>query len=199
MVKKINQNPKENRAAIRETKLIKNNINKKPYSDKERAEMLRRDRLDLARRYEDLKLFDDSIKYYGLLGMASDVERLTKIKHETYLEKAREYEAACKYEDAIRLYENLKMHSDVDRLQKFVNSEGPDTSASDEVTLPTPELDNGLEDMINAEVSAAPGPNLDQNKKVNGNKPFKICPYCGEELNLPKTPKFCPFCQESFV
>jgi len=27
-------------------------------------------------------------------------------------------------------------------------------------------------------------------------KPFSICPYCGEELNLPKIPNFCPFCRE---
>jgi len=25
-------------------------------------------------------------------------------------------------------------------------------------------------------------------------KPFSNCPYCGEALNLPKTPKFCPYC-----
>ena len=27
-------------------------------------------------------------------------------------------------------------------------------------------------------------------------KPFSKCPYCGEVLNLPKTPKFCPHCGE---
>lgn len=27
-------------------------------------------------------------------------------------------------------------------------------------------------------------------------KPFTICPYCGEELNLLKTPKYCPYCRE---
>jgi hypothetical protein len=27
-------------------------------------------------------------------------------------------------------------------------------------------------------------------------KPFTRCPYCGEALNLPKTPKFCPHCGE---
>jgi len=27
-------------------------------------------------------------------------------------------------------------------------------------------------------------------------KAFSKCPYCGEELNLPKTPKFCPYCAE---
>jgi membrane protease subunit (stomatin/prohibitin family) len=27
---------------------------------------------------------------------------------------------------------------------------------------------------------------------------FNACPYCGKELNLPKTPRFCPFCKEPF-
>lgn len=27
-------------------------------------------------------------------------------------------------------------------------------------------------------------------------KPFSKCLFCGEALNLPKTPKFCPFCGE---
>ena len=30
-------------------------------------------------------------------------------------------------------------------------------------------------------------------------KPFTKCPYCGEELNLPKTPKFCPYCGEQLT
>jgi len=25
---------------------------------------------------------------------------------------------------------------------------------------------------------------------------FQICPYCGEELNLPETPNYCPFCRK---
>ncbi|MCL2143696.1 MAG: zinc ribbon domain-containing protein, partial [Methanomassiliicoccaceae archaeon] len=29
-----------------------------------------------------------------------------------------------------------------------------------------------------------------------GGKAFSKCPYCGEELNLPKPPKFCPYCSE---
>jgi len=27
-------------------------------------------------------------------------------------------------------------------------------------------------------------------------KAFSRCPYCGESLNLPRTPKFCPYCDE---
>jgi hypothetical protein len=30
-------------------------------------------------------------------------------------------------------------------------------------------------------------------------KTFSICPYCGEELNLPKTPKYCPYCREMML
>jgi len=26
---------------------------------------------------------------------------------------------------------------------------------------------------------------------------FSICPFCGEELKLRKTPKFCPYCREN--
>ena len=29
-------------------------------------------------------------------------------------------------------------------------------------------------------------------------KPLSKCPYCGEALNLPKTPKFCPYCGGEF-
>jgi hypothetical protein len=36
-------------------------------------------------------------------------------------------------------------------------------------------------------------------KQTGGVKPFKICPYCGEDLNLPKNPNFCPYCKEPFV
>jgi rRNA maturation protein Nop10 len=27
---------------------------------------------------------------------------------------------------------------------------------------------------------------------------FRICPYCGKELDLPKPPRFCPYCAERF-
>ncbi len=28
---------------------------------------------------------------------------------------------------------------------------------------------------------------------------FTACPYCGRDLDLPKTPRFCPYCKESLV
>ena len=33
----------------------------------------------------------------------------------------------------------------------------------------------------------------------SSNKSFSKCPYCGEGLNLPKTPKFCPHCGEQMT
>lgn len=40
-----------------------------------------------------------------------------------------------------------------------------------------------------------------RNTSVEGTakKTFAACPYCGEKLNLPKTPKFCPFCSEQLL
>jgi hypothetical protein len=40
-----------------------------------------------------------------------------------------------------------------------------------------------------------------RNTSVEGTakKTFAACPYCGEKLNLPKTPKFCPYCSEQLV
>lgn len=28
---------------------------------------------------------------------------------------------------------------------------------------------------------------------------FKICPYCGKELNLPESPRFCPYCEKKLM
>jgi tetratricopeptide (TPR) repeat protein len=28
---------------------------------------------------------------------------------------------------------------------------------------------------------------------------IQICPYCGKDLNFPKTPRFCPFCKEQIM
>ncbi len=30
-------------------------------------------------------------------------------------------------------------------------------------------------------------------------EPISICPYCGKDLNFPKTPNFCPYCKERLI
>jgi len=42
----------------------------------------------------------------------------------------------------------------------------------------------------------APKPSETKPVSQEQKKGFNICPYCGKELNLPKTPKFCPYCKE---
>jgi membrane protease subunit (stomatin/prohibitin family) len=33
-------------------------------------------------------------------------------------------------------------------------------------------------------------------KTNQSSESFSMCPYCGKDLNLPKTPRFCPYCKE---
>jgi len=40
---------------------------------------------------------------------------------------------------------------------------------------------------------------LQKGLSEEGPDPFKICPYCGKQLNLPKTPKLCPYCIEQLM
>jgi tetratricopeptide (TPR) repeat protein len=193
-------------------------IEKKPLSLKERKKKMRKDMLRIARRYEEMKLYDDAIKYYKKLGLRDDYERVAHLKEETYIKKAKEFEAQNKYEDALRLYENLKLTDEVERLSKLMGKEdyviqhkkpAKPESEPEEITEPdqetaiaipyTPPADPGADDeevpLILDEVpEGEPAAAATADKKV-----FKICPYCGEELNLPKKPNFCPYCTESLV
>ena len=203
-------------------------IEKKPLGPMERRKKLRKDMLKIARRYEKMRLYDDAISYYKKLGLRDDVERLTFTKKEQYQETAKEFEANGKYEDAMRLYENLKMTADVERLNRLmgrdtvIDEKPPDklpehsetkkasipaTEPEDEETLADEEeldeleeddkaLSEKLEYIGPTSHKVEPPPVPPANTRV---KTFKICPYCGEELNLPKKPNFCPYCKESYV
>jgi tetratricopeptide (TPR) repeat protein len=238
-IKKINNIKKNNNS--------KDKIEKKPYSNEERLEKLRQDRITIAKRYEEMRLYDEAILYYKKLGLAKDVERVMNTKRDIYHTKAREFEKVGKYEDALRLYENLNLVEDVARLKKLVGDdefglglEEPsvpgeqttiaETKPEQQVQLvqepqepeerhddyianeSKPELpmkgppkrlaevdgpgdEPGIEDVQEQEQEQVPEPP----KQAGNNKPFKICPYCGEELNLPKNPNFCPYCKERFV
>ena len=206
-------------------------IEKKPLSPEERAEKLRKDRLKIAKRYEEMKLYDDALKYYKKLGMAEDVKRILQLKKEVYITKAQEFEAEGKYKDARRLYENLKMGEEVERLSRLIDAEelGVEAVAGDVEVEAEAEVVSAEEDdyteaeseaegIMSAQVAADSseeidfedaGADIDQEEvsevietgvtPVTKKKIFKICPYCAEELNLPKKPNFCPYCKEPFV
>jgi tetratricopeptide (TPR) repeat protein len=84
------------------------NIEKKPLTMDERKKKMRKDILSIARRYEEMHLYDDAIGFYKKLGKHDDIERLTNIKNDIYIEKAKEFERQEKLEDALRLYEKHK-------------------------------------------------------------------------------------------
>lgn len=188
----------------------------------QRKQKLYQDRLKLAKHYEKLKLFDEAIKYYKILEKEDEVKRVTEIKFNTYLPKAKEFEAQGSYDDAIRLYEQLNMIDEVNRVKskmgKPPTSSGPIPEESQDDSEPDDddllddyeEIDFQDEDDIDWDSPniAIPEPEFMDGesepekapKKTDKSKGkvFSICPYCGEELNLPKQPNFCPFCKEPF-
>ena len=41
---------------------------------------------------------------------------------------------------------------------------------------------------------------LIQRSAIGGSEErLRICPYCGKELNFPKTSRFCPYCREQIM
>jgi hypothetical protein len=199
-------------------------IEKKPLSPKEREDKLRKDRIKIAKRYEEMRLFDEAIKYYKKLGLSDDVKRVSKIKKDIYVKKAAEYESQEKYKDAARLYENLKMKEDLDRVKKIIGEDEIIEESAEDGSAKEGEMDIEIEpeaadqqvslelddDEDNFEIISEPDSHTKQTEEVSmesikttgvkgPKKVFKICPFCGEELNLPKKPNFCPYCEESFV
>lgn len=188
----------------------------------QREKKLYQDRLKLAKHYEKLKLFDESIKYYKLIEKEDEVKRVSEIKFNTYLPKAKEFEAQGSFEDAIRLYEQLNMIEEVNRIKSKMGKPPTGSEPIPEESQDEPESDDDdlfddydeidFQDEGDIEWDA---PNVaisepefmgdesepDKIPKKNDKskrKAFSICPYCGEELNLPKQPNFCPFCKEPF-
>lgn len=232
-----------------------------------REELIRRDKLKLAKRYEIMKLFDDSIKYYKQLGMDDEVARVSSKKNELYLSKAREFAKDGRYGEAAELYERLDMPDKAKEMRSKGGLKSPpplvlderQTGVSDDAfssgqdlmpssksvrwEMPNVEMDSigqkdstvevhpsttpkaaevqtgdqrSLEDSIVGDISheidwgqdddsadntstTRPSGSGPERGDAGKNKTFNICPYCGEELNLPKQPKFCPYCREPFV
>ena len=213
-----------------------------------REERIRRDKIKLAKRYEAIKLFDESIKYYKQLGMEEEVKRVTVKKTQLYQAKAHEFEEGGRYAEAAELYDRWNM---LDKAQKLrdkagvkppdvydfegkgdsddfdTEARGPQSTKSLRWEMPNVEMDTvGYEELelesddeSNSRVSKSPEnidrdvddqmvasvspdidwkPEEDEVKPKSRKKSFSICPYCGEELKLPKQPKFCPYCREPF-
>lgn len=219
MAKRVIMKPKKMKK-VKSNSNTDTNIEKKPYSEEERLEKLREDRIKIAKRYEEMRLYDEAINYYKKLGMNNDVDRVTDIKKEIYFKKAKDFERNGKFEDALRLYENLKLLEDASRLKKIMGdddfSSEPEQSSSQCVENKASDKKQQIESQKELTDPKKYNSNIDERadqSKENFKKSpqtaetsvkiekriFKICPYCGEEFNLPKNPNFCPFCKEPFV
>ena len=102
------------------------------------------------------------------------------------LQQAKNFEISLRYENAALLYEELGMWKDAGRLRKQLQK-----SKSVLQNIVANRLDMSSKVHIKDSVV--------QRSQIGGSgsgTPFSNCPYCGEELNLPKTPVFCPFCRE---
>jgi tetratricopeptide (TPR) repeat protein len=234
----------------------------KKSSDVSRDELIKKDKLKFAKRYEAMNLFDESIKYYKQLGMEDEVERVTAKKTELYLSKAKEFESEGRFSEAAELYDRLDMTERAAKLLKkagvkpeepldleerafgtateaspvknpqasrgirweMPNTEMDDVSGEpaglevDQVTRSMEEaqverkstdIEKPLSEIASSEISwdeeedsERSQPDLSTADKSGAgkdtSKTFSICPFCGEELNLPKQPKFCPYCKEAF-
>ncbi|MCK5562136.1 MAG: hypothetical protein KAJ51_16170 [Thermoplasmata archaeon] len=214
-----------NPSKLKRRKKLKTQYAKAKQTKRERQ--LYQDRLRLAKHYEKLKLYDESIKYYKLCNLETDVKRVSEVKFNTYLTKAKEFESQGAYDDAIRLYEQLNMIAEINRIKALIGKPAPSADNDVETQEPSePEEDwqeaeeeesdiqdniewdtpNILQDEIFDDENEPPPLTLDEySDRIEPQKPekkskkvFTICPFCGEELNLPKQPNFCPFCKESF-
>jgi rubrerythrin len=66
--------------------------------------------------------------------------------------------------------------------------QGDKVSTSVDNSLIDNRVDNSAHDSVIQQKTLAP--------QAPAPKHFKHCPYCGEEINLPKPPRFCPYCNE---
>ena len=74
-----------------------------------REEIIKQDKIKLAKRYETIKLFDESIKYYRQAGLEEEAARIEAKMTKLYTKKAKEFEDDGRYDEAAELYDRLNM------------------------------------------------------------------------------------------
>jgi len=172
----------------------------------DREAKMKKDRVESAKRYESLRLYEDAIKYYTMAGELPEAERVRGIMEGLYLNKAKEFEQAGRMDEAAHLYDILKMKEDAVRCRSQSSvpkaTDLDDEEASDGAIAAFTSMNNPDLHITNPETSPYIAAGQEQVSDVPIKKPkekkkeFTFCPYCGEEFDLPKAPKFCPYCRE---
>jgi hypothetical protein len=111
-------------------------------------------------------------------------------------------------DEAAHLYDILKMKDDAHRC-RTQSSVPKETDMDDEE--PTSgaigqfkPMNSASQMALNKETSPYLAAGQEHVRDIPVRKPktkdaaFKVCPYCAEDIDLPKPPKFCPYCREPF-
>jgi len=101
------------------------------------------------------------------------------------LDQAKSYENAFNFQKASELYDELGMEDKAKKMRKQLHQ-----STIIQQQLIAKKIDMSTTTEIKDSV-------VQRSQIGTESKAFSICPYCGEELNLPKTPNFCPYCREA--
>jgi hypothetical protein len=121
--------------------------------------------------------FDLAISLHKKLGSEEDVKRIL-------LKKIEVLKDSFKFEEAALIFEELNMHDEAGKLRKEML----------EYEITTRKMKIGkIDESIHITDSVVNRTNITQKSNYSC---FSICPYCGKELNLQKSPKFCPYCRE---
>jgi hypothetical protein len=83
-----------------------------------REDIIRQDKLKLAKRYEAIRLFDESVKYYRQIGMDEEAERVLKKRDELYSNKAEEFASEGRYAEAAELYERMNEQEKANQMRR---------------------------------------------------------------------------------
>ena len=97
------------------------------------------------------------------------------------------------YEKAAELYESLEKWEDAGRCRELLKKH-----KLEELGAQQTKIDIGTIEKIGDSISTSIQDSVVSGSSIGSstNKGFKICPYCGEKLDLPEPPRFCPFCEK---
>jgi tetratricopeptide (TPR) repeat protein len=134
---------------------------------------------DALRLYENLKMTVEVERINRLLGKESVIDKKPPTKLPKFSEELETTEIATESED--EQIELVEYEEGEEEFKELTEDDQEPPNKLDYIGPTRPE-------------SATPAKPAESKMKI-----FKICPYCGEELNLPKKPNFCPYCKESYV
>jgi hypothetical protein len=152
--------------------------------------------------YKDFKLFYNEHDLFGRNTALLIWNSLKEKMDNGWMRFAANLETAGRIEDAAKVHEYFGHFNEAGRIRQTMNAK----------QIGITEIRTGTIQIHSAPIQQA---NIDQRDQsitstvvkdsvisrssIGTGRPFTICPYCGEALDLPKTPKYCPYCKEQLA